>query len=354
MYFHHLTYPAMIYNEPVYNEKQSLISLRWRWVFIVLAYCVSLLLGYRVIRQEWQAGVAVQWITLAAATMVLQMGILWWALGHNRRPSDANLLPFIGYANGMTVARGLLACLLAGFLFLPRPPDWLAWAPALLYTGERLLDYFDGYVARITGHETRLGVILDMEFDGVGFLVAVLLAIQYGHLPSWYIVLGLARHLFVIGLWLRRRWNLPVYPLPPSDQGRLIAGLQTSFASVVLWPSLSAQVSNLAAYLFAIPLIYSFGRDWLVVSGVVDADSQAYQRARRLVKQLFEGWLPLVARLIAAFLTFWLIWQPVIDEQASFSYGVMLLWSATDTPVADRRVGTRDGTGVGRFGLCGD
>jgi CDP-diacylglycerol---glycerol-3-phosphate 3-phosphatidyltransferase len=305
----------------VYDERQSIASLRWRWLGIALLYGAVLLVSYWSLRQEWHSNLAVRWLALASLTMVIQIVILWWALDQNRRPSDGSLLPFLGYANGMTLMRGLLTCLLAGFLFAPRPIGVLAWAPALLYSLERLLDYFDGYVARITRHETRLGVILDMEFDSVGFLIAVLLAIQYGQLPPWYLVLGLARQFFVVGLWLRRRWKLPVFDLPPSEQGRLIAGLQTTFASVVLWPIISPQVTILASYLFAIPLIYSFGRDWLVVSGVIDADSKVYQRRRRLVKQLFEGWAPLVARLAGALLSLLLVWQA-----ADHSSGAWLFW----------------------------
>ena len=59
----------------------------------------------------------------------------------------------------------------------------------------------------------------------------------------------------------------------------------------------------------AIPLIFSFGRDWLVVSGVVNASSQGYQRARAWGKVAIEGWLPLVARLAAAVLALPLLWQ---------------------------------------------
>ena len=131
--------------------------------------------------------------------MVVQMGILWWALPANRPEGTGLLFRSLGYANGMTLARGLLTCLLAGFLFGPDPVGLLAWAPAVLYTLERVIDFFDGFVARVTRRETRLGAILDIEFDGIGILVAVALAIQYGKLPSWYLILGLGRQLFVLG-----------------------------------------------------------------------------------------------------------------------------------------------------------
>lgn len=80
---------------------------------------------------------------------------------------------------------------------------------------ERAIDFFDGFVARYTSRETRLGAILDIEFDGLGILIAVGLAIQYGHLPPWYLILGMARQLFILGIWLRRRLGKPVRELPP-------------------------------------------------------------------------------------------------------------------------------------------
>jgi CDP-diacylglycerol---glycerol-3-phosphate 3-phosphatidyltransferase len=300
---------------------QTLASLRRRWLLFALLYGLTAVLGYWLLLQ--QTARAAQWLGLSVATMSLQLGILWLALRYNHRPSEANLLPFLGYGNSLTLVRGLCTCLLAGFLFAPPPSAPLTWVPALLYTLERVIDYFDGYVARITKTETKLGAILDMEFDGLGILIAIALGIQYGKLPVWYLVLGLARQLFVAGMWLRQRRHLPVLDLPPSDYRRLIAGFQTGFISVVLWPVLTAQITLLASTIFALPLIYSFGRDWLVVSMVIDAQSGAYQTARRVAKQLFEGWLPLLARVVGASLTLLLLWRGV----GSF-YTASPLWVA--------------------------
>jgi CDP-diacylglycerol---glycerol-3-phosphate 3-phosphatidyltransferase len=286
---------------------QSLTSLRRRWLLFALLYGVTAMLGYWLLVR--QSGWAVQWLELTILTMALQLGVLWWLLRHNHRPVEAKLLPFLGYGNSLTLARGLCTCLLAGFLFAPPPLAPLAWVPALLYTLERVIDYFDGYLARITKMETKLGAILDIEFDGLGLLIAIALGIQYGKLPAWYLVLGLARQLFVLGMWLRRRWQLPVLDLPPSDYRRLIAGFQTGFISVMLWPVLSAQITLLASTLFALPLLYSFGRDWLVISTVLDAEATAYQTTRQTLKQLFEGWLPLAARLLGALLVLRLLWR---------------------------------------------
>lgn len=296
-------------NSMVYDDRQILISLRRQWIYVAFLYGAVLGAGYWLIARVWPAADAVQWLALALATMVVQMLVLWWALRFNHHPEGAALFPDLGVANGMTLTRGLLTCLMAGFLFVPTPVGWLAWAPAILYMTERVIDFFDGFVARYTSRETKLGTILDMEFDGLGILIAVGLAIQYGHLPVWYLVLGLGRQLFVLGIWIRQRLNWPVRDLPPSDHRRLIAGFQTGFISIILWPLWTPETAMFAAWLFAVPLVFSFGRDWLAVSTTIDADSARYQSVRRRAKVVVEEWLPPLVRLTGALLTGSLVWQ---------------------------------------------
>ncbi len=316
------------------DPKHSLSPLRRQWLLVTGCYLAALLLGYLLLERSSLQQIAWQWLLPAAAAMIAQLAILWHALPYNRRQGgslahgeSAPLLGSLGYANALTLLRGLLICLLAGFLFAPAPAGLLLWMPALLYTLERLMDFADGYVARITRRETKLGEILDIEYDSLGFFIAILLGIQYGKLPPWYLLMGLFRGLFVLGLWLRRRRGLPIYELPPSDQRRVIAGFQTGFVTVALWPLWPPSVTLLAAYLMALPLIFSFGRDWLAVSGAIDATSATYQRLRRTGKLLIEGWLPLVARLCAAGLAFPILWQVGASgmEGVTFWWGGLIL-----------------------------
>lgn len=294
------------------NQPTSLLR---RWSLAALAYIGVWLLGYWSL-ENWDYAYPNRWLLLAGVMLLVALTILGGNLRHNRRSENGPLLPTLGYGNGMTLARGMLLLLLSGFLFSPRPAEPFLWVPALLFTASRLIDCFDGYVARITRHDTKLGAILDIEFDGLDLLVAVLLGIQYGVLPVWYVVLAVSRQLFVMGLWLRSRAGKPNREWPPSDNRRVIAAYQTGFITVMLWPVFTPPLSTLASVLFAIPLIYSFGRDWLVVSYVLDPDSPFYQRARVGIKTFFEGWLPLVARVVAFTLTVLMLWR----EAPAFSH----------------------------------
>lgn len=289
-------------------ERETVLRLRRQWLLVAALYGGALLAGYGIVAGAWTIGQAARWAAPAAAALAVQMAILWWALPRNRSPGASAPFATLGLGNSLTLARGALIGLLAGFLLAPAPPA-LAWAPAILYSLERALDFCDGYVARVTGRETELGEVLDIEFDGLGVLIVTALAIQMGHLPAWYLLLGVSRPLFAAGMWLRRRQGKPVHGLPPSDHRRLIAGVQTVFLSVALWPVWVPAVMRLAGALFALPLVLSFARDWLVVSGRLDAGSPGYARARRRAKALVEGWLPLPVRVGAALLAAALVWR---------------------------------------------
>jgi CDP-diacylglycerol--glycerol-3-phosphate 3-phosphatidyltransferase len=283
---------------PNHANAQALDRLRRRWLWTALLYALCLAGGYWFLATAWQPAPAGRWLFWAGLATVVELGVLWWVLPQNHPPASATLLPTFGYGTALTLFCGLMLALLAGFLFAPQPPGLLAWLPALIYTVARLVDYVDGYVARITRHETKLGSTLDMEFDGLGVLIAILLCIQYGKIPLWYLPLALSRQLFIAGIWWRTRRGKPVYEMTPSGNRRITAGFQTAFVSVMLWPIFTPPLTTLAAVVFALPLLASFGRDWLVVSGVLDPASPGYQRGLALIKSVIEGWLPLLCRVL--------------------------------------------------------
>lgn len=324
--------------DPLNSAPQILRRLRIGWVVTLVIYASALLGGYWLLYTTWQPQYAVGWLLWAGAAMAVELVIFWRILPYNHPPDSPHLRPTLGYGTMLTLLCGLLLALVAGFLFAPRPPGLLAWLPALLYTVARLVDYVDGYVARITHHETKLGGILDMELDGLGVLIAVALAIHYGALPLWYLPLAFARQLFIAGLWWRQRRGLPVYEMTPSASRRIIAGFQTGFVSVMLWPVFGPPLTTLAAVMFALPLVLSFLRDWGVVSGAIDPTSSGYVQVRAAIKNVIEGWLPLLCRVagsVIAGLILWAelpdfpTWQPLLMQGGMADpRGLLWVWSA--------------------------
>ena len=278
---------------------RSLVHLRRRWWLVTGLYALAAVLSYTLLRGIGLAEPAWRWAAPVALAMAYTLAVLRRGLPDNHRRGETTLFPRLGLANAVTLLRGCLLGILAGFLLFPRPSGGLAWLPVLVYTAAALTDFVDGYLARVTNQPTLLGERLDMEFDSLGALLAFSLAVAYGQLPVWALLMGLAHHLFVGGLAWRTWRGLPVYDLPSSTYGRIVAALYMSFVAVVLWPVLDPTATSFAAIWFALPLAASFGRDWLVVSGRIDPASPAYRRTLSRWQRLLTRRLPVLLRLVA-------------------------------------------------------
>lgn len=275
-----------------------MVELQRRARRVTAVYLFVWLMMYGGLAAAW-GQMARQWALLSGGVLGYGLWVLWQHLPENHRQGEPEVLLRLGPGNGLTLMRGLGVGLLAGFLFLPKPAGVLAWLPAVIYTLADIADYLDGYLARISNHATRLGARLDMEFDGLGVLVVSLLAVWYGQLPGWYLLLGAARYLFVAGLWWRGRAGLPIYEMPPSVHRRIFAGFQMGFFSVVLWPIVPPAGATIAGTLFAIPTALGFLRDWLMAIGWLKPDSAVYLRLQRWVFVVATVYVPPLLRITA-------------------------------------------------------
>lgn len=272
-----------------------LSALRRRWAIVAVGWLIVWQGFFARLRPVWP--LSGRWLILSGVVLVYGLWLLWRNLPGNHRAGETNLLPTLGPGNVLSLVRGLGIGLLAGFLFAPWPPGALAWVIVLIYTVVDLADYFDGYLARRSNHVTLLGGALDIEFDGLGTLVVILLAVSFGQLPLWYLALGLARYLFVFGLWWRRKLGRASQDTPPSVHRRVFAGFQMGFLSVVLWPILPHSMAVIAGSLYAAATGLGFLRDWLVVIGWLTPTSNGYRRAQGWLYRLFARALPPVWRL---------------------------------------------------------
>ena len=281
-----------------YIATDPISNLRQRWAVFAVLCLVYLGVGYFVLANAWSAIYALRWAFITGLALVYLLSILRYGLAYNHRQGETQLLPTLGWGNRLTLLRGMLIAGVAGFLTSPPPDGWLAWAPGLLYTMAIATDFFDGYLARITNHTTNLGEILDMSFDGLGVFAAVSLAVSYGQLPTWYLLIAIARYVFIAGLWVRKRLRKSNYALPPSISRRALAGFQMGFLAVMLWPVFSPPGAHIVAVLFGVPLLVGFIRDWFHVTGVLKPDPFAPSKLRKFISH----WLPLTLRFIVIIL----------------------------------------------------
>jgi len=215
-----------------------------------------------------------------------------------------------------------LAAGLAGFLFSPWPgdrqPGILPWLPAAFYFLACVSDFLDGTLARLTNHTTRLGEVLDMEYDSLGVLVSVLLVIFYGQAPAWFLLIAAARYLFIGGIWLRQRRGLPVYDLPKSTRRRVLAGMQMGFLAFLLMPVFRPPGTLWVATVFGIPMLVGFVWDWLAVSGVIRPSPH-----RRIIELNLAKWSAFGLRVAAVGL---IIFQLMAGNSLSQADKSLIFW----------------------------
>lgn len=292
------------------NPAQSLARLQKEWWIVAgSSGLVVLAIYFSLGQSSLTPDRIMQWIVLALLFLSVELLVLRRNLHKNRPALDAPLRTTLGLGNALTLTRGVAYALMAGFLFAPRPGGLLDWLPAILYIFAITADYWDGYLARITHHTTLLGEILDIEFDGLGMLVAMALAVQYGQLPGFVLLLAASRPLFLWGMKLRERWGLPNHPMTPSDERRIAAGLLMGFMGIVLWPVFRPPATHIAGAVFGGAVALSFLRDWLVVIGWLDPSNSAYTRWRARLKTLLFEYLPLLLRLVSLPVVALLLWK---------------------------------------------
>ncbi len=234
---------------------------------------------------------AARWAGPSALVWLLWAGLSHRWLAENRSPRVPRVRPAMGPANGVTLFRGWLVAALWGMVALP---DALfgAWMPvaAGLFALGVALDFLDGLVARVMGHASLLGQRLDVAVDGMAVLGGVFLAVRGDRVPVWYLLVGLAYYLFLLGQKWRRARGLPVYPLPPSMVRRALAGVQMGFLVLAMAPWFPAEATRWAAWVFGLPFLGNFLWDWATVSGRNRGFAARLQRVR--------AWLPRLALVL--------------------------------------------------------
>lgn len=194
-------------------------------------------------------------------------GQLWYvSRAVPSRVSHGPLAGLSGVANALTLFRGALYAVVAGFVVVPAGTS-LVWVPALAYGAGVVLDKLDGVAARTVGDVTVLGRRLDMAFDTFGFVVAPLVAVLWGQLPVWYLSLSAARFVYRGGIAWRQFRSRPLFTEPDSDIGRYLAGVQMVFLTVALAPVIPTWLVWAVAPFVLVPSLLIFSRDFLTVSG---------------------------------------------------------------------------------------
>lgn len=101
-------------------------------------------------------------------------------------------------ANLITLARLPLLLLLVAFLFVPSLPVRLTGLVLLIILF--LMDWFDGYVARLRNEVTELGAVLDIALDRSVENILWITFMYLGLVPLWVPIVFLIRSFIVDGV----------------------------------------------------------------------------------------------------------------------------------------------------------
>ncbi|HEV2675322.1 MAG TPA: CDP-alcohol phosphatidyltransferase family protein [Aliidongia sp.] len=175
-----------------------------------------------------------------------------------------------GWANGITLLRGLLVALMVPFLFASGSAGWL---PILLGAAALALDGMDGPLARRSGLASPFGARFDMETDALTVLMLSALVAADGRVGAWVLSSGALRYLYVAAgeVWPALR-RAP----PPSFARKLVCVLQIAGLLVALMPILVPPWPAIVAGISLMMLFWSFGRDaWGLMRDQGMAESSA-------------------------------------------------------------------------------
>lgn len=167
-----------------------------------------------------------------------------------------------GPANGVTLSRAAINCVLAGMLVdLERVA-----APHLpvgsIFVGLALLslalDGFDGHFARRFKVESRFGARFDVEVDGLLLTLLAVAAYRLDKAGAWVLLIGATYYLFLAARtalpWLDR-------PLAPSFRRKAVCVVQGASLVVLLLPFVEPPLSQAIAAVALAALAWSFGVD---------------------------------------------------------------------------------------------
>lgn len=240
------------------------------------------------------------WVSASLAAILFAVVVLVYATVTLQRNAAVHAEPArFGVANHFTLLRGSLLTACFGYAFVLRRPEY-EWVPFLLYSAALVLDFADGYLARITGNETTAGVVLEHEFDSFGVIAASVVAWSWGVLPILFVPVAFGRYIYLAAERIRVLRRRPMSPLRYSISGRVIAGLYMGFLAASLMPALPLPLLRAGAPLFLVPFIGSFLRDWLIACGTLRFDGCTYTWLSRFMREWLFGIIPVFVRMIAA------------------------------------------------------
>ena len=104
--------------------------------------------------------------------------------------------------NKLTVVRMVLVPFFVASLLLSGSNESLKWVALVLFVVASLTDFLDGYIARKYNLITNFGKFMDPLADKILTISGMICLIELGRIPSWIVVIIVAREFIISGFRL--------------------------------------------------------------------------------------------------------------------------------------------------------
>ena len=109
---------------------------------------------------------------------------------------------FMNLPNKLTVLRVILVPFFVVFLLLSKTTESMKWIALVLFIVASLTDFLDGYLARSRNLVTTFGKFMDPLADKVLTISGMICLIELGRIPTWIVVIIVAREFIISGFRL--------------------------------------------------------------------------------------------------------------------------------------------------------
>jgi CDP-diacylglycerol--glycerol-3-phosphate 3-phosphatidyltransferase len=104
--------------------------------------------------------------------------------------------------NKLTVLRVILVPFFVVFLLLSKTTETMKWIALALFIVASLTDLLDGHIARSRNLVTTFGKFMDPLADKILTISGMICLIELGRIPSWIVVIIVAREFIISGFRL--------------------------------------------------------------------------------------------------------------------------------------------------------
>lgn len=163
--------------------------------------------------------------------------------------------------NKLTVLRVIMIPFFVLFMLVPITGTWDKWIALALFIVASLTDWLDGHLARKHNLVTNFGKFMDPLADKLLVCSAMICLVETGQIPSWIVIIIIAREFIISG-----------FRLVAADNGVVIAAsywgkFKTTFqmvmiclmianleplklvTAIVMWVALALTIISLVDYL---------------------------------------------------------------------------------------------------------